>query len=368
MFFTDSLGILFIFQKYTTIPNFHYKSPLKLCTIILRTLPLILFILWFLVEFFISNFYKTIHPNNPNENIVGVTDFAMKLSYFVNRYTVTGMIVTGLRNNIHHIKLIYKILALEDKLRCLAFKRNIKLISRCNIEAASVIVFNCSLMLGYCLFDMIDSNFFIVQFYSMIVYIFGSMMFLYFINFFREFIKILNFIIDLTKMYGNRFRIQAIVQKFCRTIPLVNSALGNMIFVDLVQHVLLAVLTIYYLLWLTFEGTYVRAHEAVTIACYIWLITIFGLIIELCRVGNKLKRKIQQLMDFQKYILCPIEDALQSKSIKFNKEQLQLWRFHIETRILAAESIEINNKGYFTVLSFIITYFIILIQFKQMEE
>uniref|UniRef100_A0A3F2ZD96 Gustatory receptor n=1 Tax=Lutzomyia longipalpis TaxID=7200 RepID=A0A3F2ZD96_LUTLO len=368
MTFTTALGIPFSFQKYTTIPNYSEKSHLKSYNIFLRMLPFTFCIALLIFEFVDTKFFFYAQPFHLSRDISGVVDFGMKLFYFVNRLGLACMIVAGLKNNSYHLRLIKRIRAFEKKIGSSPLKKDLNHLNRANIESFANIFINITMVMTNYIFKAIYIEFSAVLLHLifLVLAIASNTMILYFINFFRELVKMIAEILTKYKT-SNHFEFSSLTKEFFNIIPLVNSALGDIIFINIIQHVIMSALTLYCLIWLLLEGSYLEAHKVLIFTCILWLVQVFGVIILLCRVGNKLTKKIQELWEFQN-IFCFSENEHQEKFLLFLKEQLLLWKFHTETRIIAAGSIEINNSGYFSVLSVITTYLIIIVQFKQMED
>uniref|UniRef100_A0A3F2ZEI8 Gustatory receptor n=1 Tax=Phlebotomus papatasi TaxID=29031 RepID=A0A3F2ZEI8_PHLPP len=370
MSFVEAFGMLFTFQKWTTIPNYTENAKIKKHVILVRMTPFTIGIFLIIFEISKTKFFINVRPISLDKNISDLVTFAMKMCYFVKRCGISCMIFCGLKNNATHLRLIRKVSCLKEKFRNDSIKSKSTFWKRSNVEGVLNIAVNLSGGVSYYIFGVIDHEFAPMLLHALfiLILIVENMMVLYFINFFRQILQILSVLIRESEIIGSSLTFFAVVKDFFEIVPLFNSALGGIIFVNIVQHIAIAALTLYSLIWLLIEGHHMKSQIFITVTCCIWLIENFLIILAVCSVGNTVSKKMQQLLDFQKRIYCSIEDESQPKLLQFNKEQFQLWKFHADVKIIAAGSTEINNSGYFSVLSFIVTYLIILMQFKQMEE
>uniref|UniRef100_A0A3F2ZD65 Gustatory receptor n=1 Tax=Lutzomyia longipalpis TaxID=7200 RepID=A0A3F2ZD65_LUTLO len=378
MSFTDALGLLFSLQKPLLLPynaTIGTKNPSKskIVNVLLKILywiPLTLFLSIFVTEISLTNFYFdfTIPLFRGDESyIINIVLFIGALS---PRIAVILMMCTNLKNRQTFLQLLKEIEMLENRLKPFSFKRKIKFFSKSNIQALLIIILICVLCFPS-LINWMGNNYntkvLIFEINGINVAFATYLMVFYYINFFSEITKIISFIILLNKT-DRTFQVLkriSIAKDFIRIIPLMNCVLGQSILLHIIQYIFFCAMILYYYCWLLVDND-LREHISVALTWAAFSVSIFLMIFLIYRGGNKLERKIQQLLDGHRYILCSFEDANQPKSFKFNKEQFQLWRFHIETRLLAGTSVAINYKGYYKVLSFIVIYFVVVVQFKQM--
>uniref|UniRef100_A0A3F2ZD90 Uncharacterized protein n=1 Tax=Lutzomyia longipalpis TaxID=7200 RepID=A0A3F2ZD90_LUTLO len=365
MIFPETMGGLFVFQKFIIIPNYSQNGSIGKIFVVFRLIPIFLVLAMSFYDIILVlfrprlNFFRGI---GPLENLV------LLLDIISNRISIISIFVVGVVLNRDHMKFIFKMRKFQE---CLVnnheYKGGYRLLIRSRLS--TIVNLLVTLVLNICFYCVNAEEYHIRSVHGYVMYFavmfINDMEILYFIYLIREICVLSDFLCGIKKK--NDFLYLKTFCDFMCLIPELNRGLGLLLLITSIQHTISTSMSSYYVIWLIVDQRPINRKSLIVIGCIIWAGRSIIVITLLTVAGNKLNKKLEKLFRLQVSISCHIEDKKLNPYIKFNKEQFQIWRFQTEVKILAAHTYPINNHGIFLMFSSVVTYIIILFQFKQME-
>uniref|UniRef100_A0A3F2ZEJ3 Gustatory receptor n=1 Tax=Phlebotomus papatasi TaxID=29031 RepID=A0A3F2ZEJ3_PHLPP len=366
MTLTETLGYLLTIQKFITIPNFTENFYQKKWITILRILPILIFVFTAICD----GIYAILYVNIPQlGEVSALAEFVIGVNLISDRLSITFILVQGVIVNGLHIRLLKSVKEFEDNLVSSKHPKKQKKCLSSNIYLILNIILNLAINSGFYVIN--NSDYDIAATIRHHLHVLGMLLsdfvILYLINFIKH-ISVLAILLlgqknlnetETNKLFQNSFA-------FISRISLMNSTLGGMLLITFFQYILSSSLAVYFVVWLIFGTGYFPGKIFLILTCLIWILRSSIHIIYLSILGNNFENKIQKLSRLLS-TRNPTENE-SSEVVEFNRNQFLMWSFHAETRILAGGYMAINNSGIFSILSFIVTCLVVLLQFKQMED
>ncbi|GAB0095963.1 hypothetical protein DMENIID0001_114060 [Sergentomyia squamirostris] len=337
---TKALGISFKLQEYFTLANYEDKSwtlrglvrmiPIFTCTAIA--------IFEISVIFFIPRFPHV-------EDITIVSSTVAKLDFVVNRLGLLLLFIMGFIRNSDHLNFYTYLLTLAKKLPIPVtdLKRRI---FRNNVEILFCLTINTAITW---VFFVIDSETYdfkaVIMHIIYIVTLCATDSFsMYIIYLYKEFSALGSRFRSREFSSGEEIASLTLLAEILNIPVILNTALGGLTFISVMQHLVCSSLTSYLIFWVFDMDMPPMVLVIYSLACFIWMSRSSACIIYLSISGNDLSNEIQELLKHINYI----DEGTTDHCVLFNQDFTLLWSHHVERRIMAGSSIEINNSGIFS--------------------
>uniref|UniRef100_A0A3F2ZEK5 Uncharacterized protein n=1 Tax=Phlebotomus papatasi TaxID=29031 RepID=A0A3F2ZEK5_PHLPP len=369
MVLVRNLGLLLQFQKYVTLIQYSEYTKVKTYQIVLRIIPSS-FISFYAIYSFFEYINLAVASILKEASITAL--FAMDMDLIINRLNFLLTFCLGFTTSRSHIRLISSLSKLEKKLTDPSKRAEpSKIFLRSNIDIFINIFFHILIHLSFILLNFENYDHKIIlngHLIQILIMMFNDFLILYGIHFLKEFSNLAN----LTSLEKNRNILNyfKLLECFLKHISSFNSALAGLLAIIYFQNICSCAISVYIIFWIKFEGDLFE-KKFFFFAFIVWAFSAFKnfyYVTYLSTVGNRAKENINILMDSVTKLEEKLPGRFIDKIVIFNKNSLQKWRFHIETRVLVGKSSEINNSGIFSIVSFVSTCLLILLQFKQLED
>uniref|UniRef100_A0A3F2ZEL5 Gustatory receptor n=1 Tax=Phlebotomus papatasi TaxID=29031 RepID=A0A3F2ZEL5_PHLPP len=365
MSLVHSLGVLLIVQKFLTIPNFSEKSRVKSSTVVLRMTPIFLIILSSSADPLILAIFSS--------KEVTVGHLVGMLEIFIHRVSIILIFIIGIKNNRKHLTVILTVVSFEQKImeEC-QIEKNFSKKCCCslpNLEFFFIVIFNFGLSIIF--FAAYSENFtfyeILTQYLHIILTASNDLFILYLGHILGELKRLLSVVKRTSKLKEiNDF---LITTNFLKLFNLVNEALGSLMLVTYFQHIISCSLGAYYIFWIGSTTKISGINIYFLFGSIIWTSRDAIYMIFLSNMGNSLKYQMDEYLSFQNRV----ENVLASNEYRKkdgykNQSNHKLWIHHLERGIVACGSLKINNSGIFSIITFVTTVIVVLIQFKNIED
>uniref|UniRef100_A0A3F2ZD89 Uncharacterized protein n=1 Tax=Lutzomyia longipalpis TaxID=7200 RepID=A0A3F2ZD89_LUTLO len=364
-----SLGFLLTIQKFHTIPNFSIDSKISFIIIVLRVIPICILIL---VGLFHPIILSILFPNYVSRHsvLISVANFVGVSEFLIHYMALSLIFALGIKYNRLHVGLLIDIISFEKKLKeqLKDFKTNYCFVKIIFIFEILIILFfnygfSVSLFVAYggrlTLYDII----------SHLVHTTTTMLNDSFILYICHILWELKKITFLLRNYLKKSQIKdnfTIINGFLKLIRHVNRALGPLIIITYLQHIISCSLGMYYIFWFSFN--IIRAGFSIhfIFGSIFWAARDIFYLTFLSSLGNYLENQTDELLNWQNREEFPDTSKNKRENEYFCKHRL--WIRHLERGVIASGSRKINNSGMFSIITFVINFMVILIQFQNMED
>uniref|UniRef100_A0A3F2ZD92 Uncharacterized protein n=1 Tax=Lutzomyia longipalpis TaxID=7200 RepID=A0A3F2ZD92_LUTLO len=365
MSFTENLGILLKFQKICILPNYQLPREDKTFTLILRLFPLFI-----AISFGLHGIYEVTGQNGIMISVgSGMNDLLLIMDKFVNVYGLITILIFGYVRNKWHLNLIETLVRIEKDLT-----------KHFNIQRSK----------GRCwriYFDLIINLFqnFLINFFSDIsspipwtvfalkICLLDSILMLvddFIILYVIHFIKQTTSLIRLLKINFERDILHSfsLMDEFLKIVPELSISFGGMLYVLFAVHFCICVGAGYFLFLFIFDDNQFQEF-IVLLVSLIYFLRSLVYVGYLSFVGNNFSRELDGLFEICHRITISSNARSELKrTLDFNKAQFHLRRFFSPSYIVIGRAYKMNISGLFSIMSITATYFLVLVQFKQLEE